>query len=72
MQSDAEKSSYVYDVKKNQENPFKDDSLILKVNNAGTNHQQLDFADISSEIWEPLVDLNIKAGLYMIKYWSKT
>lgn len=38
----------------------------ILVNNAGVNHQQLDFADISSEIWEPLVDLNIKAGLYMI------
>jgi len=38
----------------------------ILVNNAGTNHQQLDFADISSELWEPLIDLNIKAGLYMI------
>ena len=30
----------------------------------------MDFADVSSDIWEPLIDLNIKAGLYMIKYFS--
>ena len=42
----------------------------FKVNNAGTNHQQLDFAEISSELWEPLVEVNIKAGLYMIRWNS--
>jgi len=36
------------------------------VNNAGTNHQQIDFADITTDVWEPLVLLNINAGLYMI------
>ena len=39
-----------------------------QVNNAGSNHNQLDFADISSGVWEPLLDLNIKAGLYMIRF----
>ena len=43
-----------------------------QVNNAGTNHRQLDFVDLASDLWEPLVDLNIKAGLYMIKYIALT
>merc|ERR1712130_1017021 len=38
----------------------------ILVNNSGSNHNQLEFADISSDVWEPLLDLNVKAGLYMI------
>jgi len=37
----------------------------ILVNNAGTVHKE-EFSTVATEAWEPMIDLNIKAGLYVI------
>ena len=38
----------------------------ILVNNAGTVHKE-EFSTVATEAWEPMIDLNIKAGLFVIR-----
>ena len=38
----------------------------ILVNNAGIAHGE-DFSTVAAESWEPMIDLNIKAGLHVIR-----